>query len=237
MSAGQQQRREDDAHRGGRGREEPDGRRAGHPRARPRAPQDGPEQREQQVPGGVDAAVSDLYQGDGQQHDGEGEHESQHRGADVPRADVEDEQRASGRDERSGDREGGRRARAAADRSRTGRSAGGTSSMYPLFGDQQVPGFLQRLRQEDFQILGVDTIPDREPDGPGRAPASPRPREGPRRPGGERKGCAVRAGAPAPGAPGTARGAPRWRGARETGVAEEPAAVMDLPPRTGGAEE
>lgn len=27
-----------------------------------------------------------------------------------------------------------------------------------------MPGFLQRLRQEDFQILGVDTIPGREPD-------------------------------------------------------------------------
>ena len=135
---------------------------AGHPRARPRAPQHGPEQCEHQVPGGVDAAVRDLYQGDGQKHDGEGEHESQHHGADVPRADVEDEQRASGRDERSGDREDGRRVA----QRQIGRELGDQPRDeldVSVVRDQQVPGFLQRLRHEDLQILGVDAIPDREP--------------------------------------------------------------------------
>jgi hypothetical protein len=86
---------------------------------------------------------------------------AQKRGADVPRADVEDKQRTPGCDERPADREGRRRLAKRQIGHELGHQPGDQLDV-SIVGDQQVPGVLQRLGQEDLQILGVDTVPGRE---------------------------------------------------------------------------
>ncbi len=157
--AQQQQRREDEGERVGDDRGEPDQRREGDARPRPRAPQDRPEQREQQVPARVHAAVGDLHRRDGQQHDGQAKQAAQPRRADMPGAGAEDEQRARGRDDRAGDGEEQRRVR---------QRQHGRALADQLLGDRQVPvvrrqqvrpGVLQRLDEVGVVVVGVDAGP------------------------------------------------------------------------------
>ena len=89
----------------------------------PGAPQHRPEQREQQVPEGVDATVGDLHRRARQQDHAHGEQDPQCHGPDVPGARMEDEQRASGCDQRPEERESLRGIGQLAGRSRTGRPA------------------------------------------------------------------------------------------------------------------
>jgi hypothetical protein len=74
---------------------------------------------------------------------------------------MEDEQRASGRDQRPADREGGRRVAQRQIDHELGDQPRDKLKV-PRGRDQQVPGVLQRLDQEDTEVLGIDTVPGRD---------------------------------------------------------------------------
>ena len=79
----------------------------------------------------------------------------------MPRAGLEDEQRAAGRDQRPADREGGRRvAQRQIDHELANQPR--DELKVPRVRGQHGPRVLQRLDQVDTEVLGIDTVPGRD---------------------------------------------------------------------------